>query len=217
MIYPPRSCSSCAAFQRLRRSRNQLTEIESNQISTNECSFHTAIMSRSSVHSQPPHLPILTPFSPEETFLALTKATSPVDEATLAAAFAALPPITDPTFMLSEWTGTSLSPSHPGHAALTAMKWVGKNFRAVNDVSPIMVLNDAGERVEGEGWGGARLRMVELWGKVSVAMVYDTKPIIDQFRFVTGDLVAGAMDVKPDSGKVFYFTLKRNGKEGEKL
>jgi len=29
-------------------------------------------------------------------------------------------------------------------------------------------------------------------------------------------LIAGAMDVKPDSGSVFYFLLSRN-KDGEKL
>jgi hypothetical protein len=83
-------------------------------------------------------------------------------------------------------------------------------------VTPIVVYDEQGKRAEGKGWGGARLRKVELWGKLSVAMVYDTKPIIDQFRYVSEDLVAGAMDVKPDSGRVYYFYLKRN-KEGEKL
>jgi len=154
--------------------------------------------------------------SPTEAFTALTKQTRTIPESTLRTAFENLSPITDATFMIGEWTGGSFENDHPGHKALTSMRWAGKNFRGVNDVDPIIVYDEQGKRKVGEGWGGARLRKVELWGTLGYAMVYDTKPIIDQFRYVSEDLVAGAMDVKPDTGRVYYFYLKRN-KEGEKL
>ncbi|KAF2808016.1 uncharacterized protein BDZ99DRAFT_464911 [Mytilinidion resinicola] len=158
--------------------------------------------------------------SPSEAFIALTKLHGTVLEPTIRAAFEALPPITDPAFLYGEWTGGSFENDHPGHATLKSMRWAGKNFRDVNDVDPIVVYDDQGKRAVGEAFGAssARLRKVELWGKLSVAMVYDKNPIIDQFRFVGEDLVAGAMDVKPDTGRVYYFYLKRNKNgEGEKL
>lgn len=41
-------------------------------------------------------------------------------------------------------------------------------------------------------------------------MIYDQFPIIDHFRYVNNDMVAGAMDTKTygDAG-VYYFFLKR--------
>jgi len=47
-------------------------------------------------------------------------------------------------------------------------------------------------------------------GKNTIAMVYDDFPIIDYFRFVTPDLVAGAMDSKKMKAYgTFYFFLTR--------
>jgi hypothetical protein len=41
-------------------------------------------------------------------------------------------------------------------------------------------------------------------------MIYDQFPIIDHFRYVNSDMVAGAMDTKQfgDAG-VYYFYLRR--------
>jgi Domain of unknown function (DUF4334) len=49
-------------------------------------------------------------------------------------------------------------------------------------------------------------------GKNTIAMVYDNFPVIDYFRFVTPDLVAGAMDSKilRECG-TYYFFLTRIG------
>ncbi|KAF2495565.1 hypothetical protein BU16DRAFT_582206 [Lophium mytilinum] len=156
--------------------------------------------------------------SPSEAFIALTQQTGSIPEPTLRAAFEKLPAITDPAFLYGDWKGGSFENDHPGHKMLAAMRWAGKNFRAVNDVDPIVVYDDQGKRVVSEAFGAsaARLRKVELWGTLSVSMVYDKNPIIDQFRWVGEDLVAGAMDVKPDEGRVYYFYLRRI-KEGEKL
>ncbi|MCC3275866.1 DUF4334 domain-containing protein [Arthrobacter sp. zg-Y20] len=56
----------------------------------------------------------------------------------------------------------------------------------------------------------ARLRMVEYRGVLSAAMVYDSQPIIDSFRRVSGNTLLGAMDYRGPQGP-FMFTLRRSG------
>lgn len=48
-------------------------------------------------------------------------------------------------------------------------------------------------------------------GVTSTSMIYDEKPIFDHFRFVTSDVVAGAMDAPKlfGSDSTFYFYLTR--------
>lgn len=48
-------------------------------------------------------------------------------------------------------------------------------------------------------------------GVTSIAMIYDTKPIFDHFRYVNEDLVMGAMDAPKFMGteSTFYFYLSR--------
>jgi hypothetical protein len=55
-----------------------------------------------------------------------------------------------------------------------------------------------------------QLREMSYEGKNTIAMVYDNFPVIDYFRFVTPDLVAGAMDSKilRECG-TYYFFLTR--------
>lgn len=55
----------------------------------------------------------------------------------------------------------------------------------------------------------ARLRMVEHRGKVSAAMIYNSKPIIDHFRRIDDGYVLGLMDRFGDEAPCF-FTLKRD-------
>lgn len=54
----------------------------------------------------------------------------------------------------------------------------------------------------------ARLRMVEHRGKVSAAMVYDEKAIIDSFRKVDENTLLGYMDSR-DLSEPFFFVLTR--------
>lgn len=53
-----------------------------------------------------------------------------------------------------------------------------------------------------------QLRQIEFRDVQSTAMIYDNHPIIDHFRRVSDDLVAGAMDTK-SFGNVgtYYFYL----------
>lgn len=55
----------------------------------------------------------------------------------------------------------------------------------------------------------ARLRMVEHRGKLSAAMVYDNKSIIDSFRKVDDNTLLGFMDSK-ELPEPFFFILKRD-------
>jgi hypothetical protein len=55
-----------------------------------------------------------------------------------------------------------------------------------------------------------QLREVKYRGIVSAAMIYDNFPIIDTFRYVSHDVVVGAMDNKltPDEGTYFFYLTK---------
>ncbi|OCL10636.1 hypothetical protein AOQ84DRAFT_374735 [Glonium stellatum] len=148
-----------------------------------------------------------------EEFLDLTKRPGFAAECDIEAIWAKLPAVSEPSFMIGEWTGSDFENDHPDHTQLKAMKWADKTFESVDDVDPIMVYDEEGKRVFSEPWGHARWREVKLWGLLSTCMVYDKHPIIDQFRYVHDDLVAGAMDIKPFSGRVYYFYLHRNEKK----
>lgn len=55
-----------------------------------------------------------------------------------------------------------------------------------------------------------KLREMVYEGTVSMAMIYDDRPIIDHFRYVDDDFMAGIMEGKAlgEAGK-FYFYLRR--------
>lgn len=56
----------------------------------------------------------------------------------------------------------------------------------------------------------ARLRMIEYRRKVTAAMVYDKKGIIDIFRKVDDNTLLGIMDIKQfQSDKSYFFLLRR--------
>lgn len=55
-----------------------------------------------------------------------------------------------------------------------------------------------------------KLREVKCGNGNTVAMIYDRFPIIDYFRYVSDDVVAGAMDSKAGSSHgTYYFYLTR--------
>lgn len=144
------------------------------------------------------------------------------NEAVLAA-FDKLQPVAPEKFVGS-WKGANVNTGHPTEAKLSGMKWAGKDFRSTEDVDPIMVYKEDGSRVWNESWGHARvssspiivgcvdadvlqLRQIEWRGVLSTAMVYDDFPIIDYFRYVNDNLLAGAMDAKTSDAGTYYFYL----------
>lgn len=56
-----------------------------------------------------------------------------------------------------------------------------------------------------------QLREVKFRGVVSAAMIYDNFPIIDSFRYISSNVVIGAMDNKliPKEAGTYYFYLRK--------
>lgn len=134
-----------------------------------------------------------------------------VSEAEVEKIFNALKPIKR-SFLIGEWNGGSFDTGHPVHKSLKRIGWAGKDFRSDDDVDPIMVLDDAGKRVYNDQWGHASLREMVFRGVASAAMIYDTRPIFDYFRYVNEDTVLGAMDcpkVMSADGTYYFFLTRR--------
>ncbi|KAJ5885410.1 hypothetical protein N7495_009920, partial [Penicillium taxi] len=145
--------------------------------------------------------------TPEQEFAELIKRDN-VGSEELFAAYDKLAPIPIDK-VVGSWKGGSVNTGHPTQEILKSMSWAGKDFHSSENVDPIMIYNAEGERVWESKWGHARLRQVEFRGKVSTAMIYDDHPIIDYFRYVNDDLIAGAMDAKTFPGGTYFFYLHK--------
>ncbi|KAJ7608555.1 hypothetical protein FB45DRAFT_1129157 [Roridomyces roridus] len=157
----------------------------------------------------PPHTHT-RPFSPEKAYLALM-ASGPTDAEAVTALFDQLKAVPPSFSFLGEWVGGHFPTlGHPVSDAVTGIKWAGKRFLSEDDVEPLVVYDEQGKRVPWVEWGRARLRRVEFHGVVSAAVIYDDRPIIDYFRYVDEDTVAGMMDPKnPEVAPWFHFYIKR--------
>ncbi|KAJ7256780.1 GXWXG protein-domain-containing protein [Mycena haematopus] len=136
--------------------------------------------------------------SPEQAYLDLIKAGGKTSEDAATKLFDQLKPI-EPSFLMGEWKGGDFDTGHPLTQALKRINWAGKTFRAEDDVDPTVVHGEGGKRVPLEEYGGARVREMKFRGVVSAAMVHDDRAIIDHFRFVDEDTVAGMIDLKTSS------------------
>ncbi|KAF7348298.1 FAD binding domain-containing protein [Mycena sanguinolenta] len=145
--------------------------------------------------------------SPEEQYLTIIKAGGKTSEDVATKIFDQLKPI-EPSFLMGEWEGGDFDTGHPVTQALKKINWAGKTFRTEEDVDPIVVHGEGGKRTCLEVYGGARVREVKFRGVVSAAMVYDDKPVIDHFRFVSEHIVAGMMDTKA-APQGYHFHLRR--------
>ncbi len=110
--------------------------------------------------------------------------------------------------MIGQWRGMCFNTGHPGEQKLGAIGWAGKEFRSLNDVSPIMCADDAGKLSPSAIMGAASLRMVEFRGTTTATMVYDQHPIFDHFKRIDDDTVLGVMDAKGEALPL-YFLLQR--------
>ncbi|CAH0056173.1 unnamed protein product [Clonostachys solani] len=146
----------------------------------------------------------------EEKFDVLKNQTGPVDGKKVAEVFDEAKPVA-PGQLTGSWVGGSFDTGHPAHKKLGEVRWAGKDFRSAEDVDPMVVYGENGERVWAENYGRARLREIKFRGVVSTAMVYDNLPIIDSFRYVKDGVVIGAMDSKllPKKAGTYYFYLSK--------
>jgi hypothetical protein len=159
-------------------------------------------------------------------FNELTKAERVLTETEVEEVFNQLPAVS-PEAMIGKWTGGSFNTGHPTHKQLEDYKWAGKDFHSINEVDPIMLWDDQGNRTRYTEFGTARVRTeidcqtfcvkrssmlqireVKFRGVVTAAMIYDKIPIIDYFHHVSEGVVMGAMDNKDllNDG-TYYFIL----------
>ena len=111
--------------------------------------------------------------------------------------------------LLGDWVGGLVPTGHPGEAMLDRLRWAGKTFRGRDDVDPIVVLDDAGQRTASDVMGAATVRMVEFRGVVTATMVYDQHPVFDHFRRLSDETLLGVMDRKGEDHPL-VFTLTRS-------
>lgn len=153
--------------------------------------------------------------NPAEIFKGWTQQADDAKEAQVEVVYDALTPV-DPEFMFGAWKGgffpAPFNKEHASHAQLLKANWAGKVFMSTEDVNPIIVYDENGKRVVTETWGHARLRKLEYRGVVSTAMIYDILPVIDTFRYVDENTLAGVMDAKGQ--KPYYFFLERLNSNG---
>ncbi|KAJ7139180.1 GXWXG protein-domain-containing protein [Mycena epipterygia] len=131
--------------------------------------------------------------TPEQAYLDLIKGGGQIAEETATKIFDQLKPVA-PAFLMGEWAGGDFDTGHPTAGAMKGINWAGKAFRTEDDVDPIVVQGADGKRAFLPLYGRARVREVKFRGVVSAAMVYDERPIMDHFRYVDEDTVAGMMD-----------------------
>ncbi len=142
-------------------------------------------------------------------------------------------------FMLGRWKGSELRTNHPFDGLLELSGWYGKLFIDPENVHPLLFygrnhqdLYAVNPSLIPLGFtalkskslcymmllcrpllqttkAAARLRMIKYRGKVSAAMLYDTKPIYDVFRKIDENSVLGVMDLKGMS-QPYFFLLKRD-------
>ncbi|PYI31584.1 hypothetical protein BP00DRAFT_456905 [Aspergillus indologenus CBS 114.80] len=135
----------------------------------------------------------------ESQFWALTKRPNQVTDAEIATVYDKLQPIAPGKLIGSRWQGYIFHSGHPAEqAVIEPMHFAGKDFISVNEVN-LMVFDAEGNWTRTEDWGNARLREVKYREVVSAALIYDTKPCIDHWRYVSEDVVMVALE---DDGTV---------------
>lgn len=132
---------------------------------------------------------------------------TPIEVDQLHSFYDSLPAI-DCEFLLGDWRGGCFNTGHRGEKMLAKLGWGGKRFTALNDVNPIMSIDDNGALQVNEVLGTASLRKVEYRGQTTATMVYDQHPIFDHFKKIDDDQVLGVMDSKGDDFPL-YFYLRR--------
>lgn len=111
--------------------------------------------------------------------------------------------------LVGDWVGALVPTGHPGEKLLDRLRWAGKTFRSRDDVDPIVVHDEQGQRTASDVMGSATVRMVEFRGVVTATMVYDQHPVFDHFRRLSDDTLLGVMDRKGEDHPL-VFSLTRS-------
>ena len=115
--------------------------------------------------------------------------------------------------ILGVWKGDGFHTGHKMNGMLAAARWYGKTFDSIDDVSPIVCVDDDGNRYANTelAKGAASLWNVEFRGEVTATMVYDGQPVFDHFKRVDDHTLMGIMNGKRQrrTGSYYYFLLER--------
>jgi hypothetical protein len=123
--------------------------------------------------------------------------------------------VVDAASILGSWRGFAFPTGHPIERQLTASRWHGKRFAALDDAQPLICRAGDGSLYSDStaGRGEASLWQVEFRGEVTATMVYDGMPVFDHFKRVDDNTLMGVMNGKPTvvlaNGRHFYFGLER--------
>lgn len=148
-------------------------------------------------------------YSAADSWIGVTKKDGKIEDHEIEKIFDKLEPANMEVFK-GDWKGHTVDTGHPGVKKNKEVRWAGKSFRSPDDVDPMVIYNDEVGRVWMEKTGRARLREVKYHGVVSTAMIYNNFPIIDHFRRVNDDMVAGVMDTPliQGSGNLYFYLTK---------
>lgn len=91
--------------------------------------------------------------SPQEKYIAAVQACRKVNPETIDDLFKQLPPA-KPDQLLGEWNGGYFDTGHEVANQLEEINWVGKSFKSLEDVDPVIIEQD-GKRVSWGQWGFA--------------------------------------------------------------
>ncbi|KAL4921265.1 hypothetical protein BDW62DRAFT_175316 [Aspergillus aurantiobrunneus] len=146
--------------------------------------------------------------TPNDQYIALVKESGRVDLSKLDDIFNQLPSL-NPEQLLGQWNGGFSDTGHPVADTLKEINWTGKSFRSFDDVDPVIVIQD-GKRSSWGKWGMASLHKMVFRGALSTTMIYDDRPVLDHFRYVDENTVAGVMEGKAlRKDGDFHFYLRR--------
>lgn len=95
--------------------------------------------------------------SPKERYLAAIEADQKVNPETIDDLFKLLPPV-KPDQLLGDWNGGFFDTGHPVATQLDEIQWIGKSFKSVEDVDPVIVVQ-GGKRVSWGKWGFASVSL----------------------------------------------------------
>ncbi|BBH67619.1 hypothetical protein ACTI_43040 [Actinoplanes sp. OR16] len=123
-------------------------------------------------------------------------------------------PTLRPEDLIGTWKGSEFVSGHPFEGQLATIGWYGKTFASLTDVTPIVCVDEEGNRYANKEWarGGASLWNVEFRGETTATMVYDRRPILDHFKRIDENTVLGVMNgkgVRSDDDRFYYFLLER--------
>lgn len=111
--------------------------------------------------------------------------------------------------MIGTWKGGKFD----GGKSPDPINWYGKRFNSENYVEPLLARKPDGTIYSFDKWGMAQMREVKFRGKISAALIYDIKPIMDHFRKLDDNTLIGLGETK--GHLTFFFYLTRDAEKSK--